>query len=239
MSTISKYVGLDSHKDSISVAVGEPNRSEPRFLKRIPNSGSRLLRILKTLGPLDSLQCAYEAGPTGYGLYRFLRSKGVDCVVVAPSEIPQPKGRRVKTDRIDAISLAHHLRSGNLTPVRVPDEDVEAMRDLVRARGDAKEVEKAAKHRLSKFLLRQDRRYPGKTNWTNMHLDWIRQQSFEHEAQECVLREYLQATERAKEQVERLGDAIARLVEESSLAPLVKALQAMRSRAPDGREHRL
>ena len=228
MSKITKYVGLDVHKDSISIAVAEEGRSEARFLKRIPNDGSRLLRVLRTLGTLESLHCAYEAGPTGYGLYRLLSSKGVRCEVVAPSEIPIRKGRKVETDRVDARGLAHFLRSGNLVPIRIPDEAVEAMRDLVRGRTDSKEVEKAAKHRLSKFLLRHDRIYPGKTNWTNMHLDWIRRQSFEHEAQECVLREYLHAVERAREQVERLGEALARLVQDSALAPLVKALQAMR-----------
>jgi transposase len=228
MSKITKYVGLDVHKDSISIAVAEEGRSEPRFLKRIPSCGSRLLRVLRTLGPLEGLHCAYEAGPTGYGLYRLLVGKSVRCEVVAPSEIPARKGKRVKTDRIDAVALAHHLRAGNLVPIRVPDEAVEAIRDLVRARADTKEVEKAAKHRLSKFLLRHGRRYPGRTNWTNMHLDWIRSQSFEHEAQEHVLREYLSGVERAREQVDRLGDALARLVESSELASLVKALQAMR-----------
>ncbi|MDA1264297.1 MAG: transposase [Planctomycetota bacterium] len=189
MSKIAKCVGLDVHKDSISIAVAEEGRSEARFLKRIPYDGSRLLRVLGTLGALGDVHCAYEAGPTGYGLHRLLTAKGVRCEVVAPSEIPQPKrGKRVKTDRIDAIGLAHHLRSGNLTPVRVPNEDIEAMRDLVRAREDAKEVEKAAKHRLSKFLLRHELRYSGATNWTKMHLEWIRSQRFAHEAQEHVLR---------------------------------------------------
>ncbi len=228
MSKITKYVGLDVHKDSISIAVAEEGRSEPRFLKRIPGCNSRLLRVLKTLGPLEGLHCTYEAGPTGYGLYRLLTEKGVRCEVIAPSEIPRKKGKRVKTDRIDAISLAHHLRAGNLVPIRVPDEEVEAMRDLVRARDDTKTIEKSAKHRLSKFLLRHGRSYPGKTNWTNMHLDWIRKQNFEQEAQECVLREYLRAVEQAREQLERLGDVLARLVEGCKLAPLIKALQAMR-----------
>ena len=228
MSKVAKYVGLDVHKDSISIAVAEEGRGESRFLKRIPNSGARLLRVLRTLGSLGSLRCAYEAGPTGYGLYRLLNLKGVQCEVVAPSEVPSRRGRRVKTDRVDAVALAHHLRSGNLVPIRVPGEDVEAMRDLVRARADAKTAEKAAKQRLGKFLLRHDRRWAGRTNWTNMHLDWIRSQSFEHPAQECVLREYLAAVERAGEQVARIGDSLARLVQTSELAPLVKALQAMR-----------
>jgi len=228
MSKVSKYVGLDVHKDSISIAVAEEGRSEARFLKRIPNNGSRLLRVLRTVGSLEELHCAYEAGPTGYGLYRLLGSKGVRCDVVAPSEIPSRKGRHVKTDRIDACGLAHFLRSGDLVPIRVPGEEVEAMRDLVRARADAKNAEKTAKQRLGKFLLRHDRRYPGRTNWTKMHLDWIRGQEFDHEAQEHVLREYLHAVERGGQQVELLGDTLARLVETSELAPLVKALQAMR-----------
>ncbi|MFT7478751.1 MAG: transposase [Gammaproteobacteria bacterium] len=228
MSKITKYVGLDVHKDSISIAVAEAGRSKPQFLKRIPGDNGRLLKVLRTLGPLESLHCAYEAGPTGYPLYRLLTEKGVRCEVVAPSEIPMKKGKRVKTDRIDAISLAHHLRAGNLVSVCVPDEEIEAMRDLVRARDDVKIVEKSAKHRLSKFLLRHGRSYPGKTNWTNMHLDWIRKQRFEREAQECVLREYLHAVVQQGEQLERLGDALARLVEGCKLEPLIKALQAMR-----------
>ena len=77
MSKITKYVGLDVHKDSISIAVAEEGRSEPRFLKRIPSCGSRLLRVLRTLGPLEGLHCAYEAGPTGYGLHRFLTAGGL------------------------------------------------------------------------------------------------------------------------------------------------------------------
>jgi transposase len=228
MSKITKYVGLDVHKDSISIAIAEEGRSEPQFLKRIPGCNTRLLRILKTLGPLESLHCAYEAGPTGYGLHRLLTTKGVRCEVIAPSEIPLKKGKRVKTDRIDSISLAHHLRAGNLVPVRVPDEEVEAMRDLVRARDDFKIVEKSAKHRLSKFLLRHGRNYSGRTNWTKVHKDWIREQDFAHDAQQCVLREYLRAVEQAGDQLDRLGDVLARLVEGCKLAPLIKALQAMR-----------
>jgi len=228
MSKIRKYVGLDVHKDSISIAVAEEGRAEPRFLKKIPNDHTRLLRVLKSLGDLKEIHCAYEAGPTGYGLHRFLSSKGVRCDVIAPSEMPQKKGKRVKTDRLDAIALAHHLRSGNLTPICVPDEEIEAMRDLTRGREDAKLVEISAKHRLSKFLLRQGRRYPGKTAWTNTHLDWIRKQTFGHEAQNLVLREYLTSLERARDQVARMTDALERFAKETQLAPLVAAFRAVR-----------
>ena len=138
MSTKKNYVGLDVHKDSISIAVAEEGRNEPRFLKRIPNDCTRLMRVLRTIGDLKTIHCAYEAGPTGYGLHRFISSKAVKCGVIAPSEMPQKKGKRVKTDRLDALALAHHLRSGNLTPICVPNEEIEAMRDLSRSREDSK-----------------------------------------------------------------------------------------------------
>ena len=92
--------------------------------------------------------------------------------------------------------------------MRVPDESTEALRDLVRARDDAKRVERAARHRLSKFLLRHDRRYSRPTAWTGIHLEWIRKQTFEHEAQNRVLREYLHSVDDATSQVARLTQDI-------------------------------
>jgi len=83
---------------------------------------------------MEELRVCYEAGPTGFGLCRRLRGAGIDCIVVAPSLVPGKAGDRVKTDRRDARKLAHFLRSGDLTAVYVPDEAVEAIRDLERAR---------------------------------------------------------------------------------------------------------
>ena len=106
------------------------------------------------------MRCCYEAGPTGFGLHRELTAAGIDCVVVAPSLVPMKAGDRVKTDRRDAVKLARFLRSGDLTAVYVPDEATEAMRDLERARDDAKKAERVARHQLGKFLLRHGRRPP-------------------------------------------------------------------------------
>jgi transposase len=105
----------------------------------------------------------YEAGPCGYGLYRDLTKKGHTCLVVAPSLIPKKAGDRVKTDRRDAVQLARLMRSGDLTPVYIPQEEDEAMRDLTRAREDAIGDLKAAKFRLKAFLLRHDIRYTGRS----------------------------------------------------------------------------
>ena len=229
MTNVAQYVGLDVHKDSISIAVAREGRDPAEHLARIPNDPTRLLKKLDRLGRRTNLHVCYEAGPTGYGLMRQLEKAGVSCVVVAPSLIPKKSGDRVKTDKRDAAKLAHYLRSGDLTSVRVPDESTEALRDLFRARDDAKRVERAARHRLSKFLLRHDRKYSRPTAWTGIHLEWIRKQTFEHEAQNRVLREYLHSVDDATSQVARLTQDIEELVHEhDELGPLVKSLQALK-----------
>jgi transposase len=153
-------VGLDVHKDSLAVAsVGKEHHAE--FVS-LGNMGTRQCDIDKLVRRLQSkskpLVFVYEAGPCGYWLYRYLTKKGQVCWVVAPSLIPKKPGDRVKTNRRDAITLARLMRSGDLTPVYVPQVEDEAMRDLCRAREDAIHDRKAAKFRLKAFLLRQDLR---------------------------------------------------------------------------------
>jgi transposase len=228
MSTSVVYVGLDVHKDSIVIAVAREGREAAENWKTIPYDGVRLRKALKMLVKNgEALKVCYEAGPTGFGLCRRLREAGIDCLVVAPSLVPSKAGDRVKTDRRDARKLAHFLRSGDLTAVYVPDEAVEAIRDLERARDDAKCAERVARHQLSKFLLRHDRRWEY-TTWTVKHRDWIRTQKFAFPAQQRVLEDYLKAVEDLAERVERLTAQVEELVQETTLAPLVKALQAFR-----------
>ena len=160
------YVGLDVHKDTITVAVADEGRGDSRVVATIPNTTVALLKQLQRLGRWENLRCCYEAGPTGYGLYRSLREKGIACEVIAPSLVPVKAGDRVKTDRRDARKLARSHRAGDLTSIYVPDEMTESMRDLERARDDAKKAEKAVRNQLGKFLLRQGRTYDGKTPWT-------------------------------------------------------------------------
>lgn len=228
MSTSVAYVGLDVHKDSIVIAVAREGREAAMNWKTIPYDGVRLRKALKLLTKgSELLKVCYEAGPTGFGLCRQLREAGIDCMVVAPSLVPGKPGDRVKTDRRDACKLAHFLRSGDLTEVYVPDEAVEAIRDLERARDDAKCAERVVRHQLSKFLLRHDRHWES-TTWTLKHSDWIRTQKFAHPAQQRVLEDNLKAVEDAAERVKELTDQLEALVEETVLAPLIKALQAFR-----------
>ncbi len=228
MTTV-RYLGLDVHKDSIAIALADEGRDAARNFKTIANDTAKLMKVLDKLTPEGGrLVVCYEAGPTGYGLHRHLSEAGIECHVVAPSLVPAKAGSRVKTDRRDAARLAHFLRSGDLTPVYVPDAAVEALRDLERARDDAKRAERTARHQLDKFLLRHGHIWSGKTKWTIGHMRWIRGQEFEQLAQRRVLADYLKAVEDGTERVKQLEKDIEEAVRESVLAPLITALQAFR-----------
>jgi transposase len=169
------YVGLDVHKDSIAVAyMAKAHDAEVTFLGTIGTRQADIdQRVRKLQSKAKHLVFVDEAGPCGYWLYRYLTKKRHVCWVVAPSLIPKQAGDRVQTDRRDAVQLARLMRSGDLTPVYVPQVEDEAIRDLTRAREDALRDLKAAKFRLKAFLLRQDIRYTGAANWGPAHLRWL------------------------------------------------------------------
>ena len=153
MTKPTRYLGLDVHKDLIAVAVCDES-GPARSLGTIPNSPEAVERLMRKLKRDATILAAYEAGPCGYVLYRQLAVLSVPCIIAAPTLIPVKSGDRVKTDRRDAEKLAHFLRSGDLTPVWVPDESHQGLRDLLRGRQDAKLDQRRARNRLSKFLLR-------------------------------------------------------------------------------------
>ena len=140
-----RFIDLDVHTDSVVMSVAETGAAEAKVFGTFPNDVNKVLKQLKKLSEdVSLLRVCYEAGPTGFGLCRRLKEAGIDCIVVAPSLVPQKAGLRVKTDRRDSKKLAHYLRSGDLTQVWVPDEQTEALRDLERARDDAKNAERTA-----------------------------------------------------------------------------------------------
>jgi transposase len=171
-----RCIGLDVHKDTIAVAIAD-EVGAPGSYGSIANDPAAVRKLMTRLGgPAIELRVAYEAGPTGYALHRQLAGLSITCLVVAPLLIPKRPGDKVKTDRRDALKLARLLRSGDLTPIWVPDEAHEALRNLVRTRADAKADQLRARHRLSKFLLRQGCQPPsGARNWSQRYVQWLRQ----------------------------------------------------------------
>ena len=212
----------------MAIADGERG-GEVRYLGEVASSEESMRRLVKRIAAKhDRVHFCYEAGPTGYGLYRLITSLGHPCVVVAPSLIPRKPGDRVKTNRRDAVALAKLLRAGELTPVWVPDEGHEAIRDLVRARAAAVETLRVHRQQVSAFMLKHGRIFPRKTAWGARHLRWLQEQGFDHPAHQIALQEMVEAARTSKERVERLEATIEEFVPTWSLAPIVQALQALR-----------
>src|SRR3954447_6094124 len=222
------FVGLDTSKIKISVALAEEGRQgEVRFLGDIDHTPEAVRRLVtKLAGKYGRLLFCYEAGPTGYGLQRQISALGHDCAVIAPSLIPKRPGERVKTNRRDAIPLARLHRAGELTRIWVPDPGHEAVRELVRAREAAMADLRTKRQHLQSFLLRHGRIYSGSRPWTQVHARWLSNLSFEHPAQYLVLREYRQGTDHAEPRLERLTQHVAEVVSSWSMAPVVEAYQA-------------
>lgn len=230
MKKFSKYVGLDTHADTIAVSIAEARGGKPRYYGEIPNRAASVAKLVKRLGGEgEVLRFCYEAGPCGYGLCRQIEALGHVCEVVAPSLIPTRPGERVKTDRRDAEQLSRLLRAEELTPVWVPGPEQEAMRDLTRAREDLKSVERRAKQRLGAFLLRHGRFYgSGKKKWTRRHFRWLEGVKFDSPVQQIVFQEYVDLVTGVRARVESLEAEMARALPGWSLAPVVEALMALR-----------
>jgi transposase len=225
------FVGFDTSKLRNAVAIAEGGRDgEVRFFGEIDNTTEATAKLVRKLaGKYERLTFCYEAGPTGYGLYRQITGLGHGCNVVAPSLVPKKPGVRVKTNRRDAVSLAKLLRAGELTAVWVPDEGHEAMRDLTRARDTAVNDLRAKRQQVSALLLRLGRHYPHKRQtWTKAHMNWLASQKFDYPQQRFVFEEMMLAVRQAQERLTRLEEAIRGAVPEWSLAAVVTGLMAMR-----------
>ena len=225
-----RFLGLDVHAETIAVAVAEPD-GEVRSLGTIPNREDSIRKFIRKLGSPEHLRACYEAGPTGFVLYWQLTQLGVKCDVVAPSLVPKKPGDRVKTDRLDALKLARSHRSDDLTAVWVPDEESEALRDLVRAREAAKQDQLRARHRLTKFLLRTGQRPPlGVRAWTEKYVEWVQQVRYTHPAREATLLDCLNEVQHMDERVRRLEQSIVEVIQlaPASMQEVIRGLQALR-----------
>jgi len=223
-------IGLDVHKESIAVAyVAQEHHAEGVSLGNIGTRQCDLDQLIRKMQSKSTHPiCVYEAGPCGYWLYRYLSTKGQVCWGVAPALIPKNPGDRVTTHRRDALKLARLMRSGDLTPVDVPQVEDAAIRDLCRAREEAIRDLKTAKFRLKAFLLRRDIRDTGQATWSPAHLRWLSEVVCPTPAQQSVFQEYVRAITDHPERLARLEQERTEHGQTWRLAPVVDALQARR-----------
>src|SRR6202521_892867 len=216
MKDVITYVGMDAHKKDLFIAMLVGNQTTPVTwqLANEPQAVRRLVRKLERDAP-GPVRVCYEAGPCGYALQRRLTTPRVSCQVIAPALIPRKPGERIKTNRRDARKLAELLRAGLLTEVRPPTPAEEAVRDLCRARDDAREDFQRCRHRLGKLLLRRGLHYSGR-NWTRAHRQWIESLEWSQPAERVVVDDYLLAIDHTEA---RLIELDARLTEIAQAAP--------------------
>jgi transposase len=221
-------VGLEVHARSVAAAAIDGVTGE-LFQSRLTPSFDHLRSWLEDLpGPVA---VAYEAGPTGFGLYRHLTAAGIRCEVVAPSKLQKPAGDRVKTDAKDAIHLARLLRLDEITSVAIPTVDQEAARDLVRAREDCRGDLMRARHRLSKLLLRHGIVYYGGNAWTGKHDNWLRHQARPQLTKPATRLSFdndYEAVSSVQARRDRLDVAIEEMATDSEFTPVVRRLGCLR-----------
>lgn len=216
MKDVITYLGIDAHKKDLFMAmlVGPQPTPTTWTSPNEPRAVRRLVKKLEREAP-GTVRIFYEAGPCGYALQRQLTTARVSCDVVAPGLIPRKPGERVKTNRRDARKLAELGRAGLLTTVQPPTSDDEAVRDLARARDDAREDLQRCRHRLGKLLLRRGLHFSGR-NWTRAHRRWIDGLTWPHAAERAVVDDYRLAIDQTEA---RLLELDARLSEMAETEP--------------------
>ena len=219
------FVGLDVHARSVVACALDDVTGELSKARLVPDNETVLAWLQQLAGPVAVV---YEAGPTGYGLARFLSGQGVRCVVAAPSKMHRPSGDRVKTDARDALLLARLLRLGEITAVTVPSLAQEAARDLVRVREDVRADLMRARHRTSKLLLRQGIVWSGGTAWTGAHHSWLGRQHFDLPGLQAAYDTTLETVLLAQSRRDRLDKTINDMAHEVQWWPTVSRLQCLR-----------
>jgi transposase len=223
------WVGIDDAADRLDIAVFYGNETLPRHEYPVVNDPQGLGRLIKRLKAMPGeVRCVYEAGVNGYHLYRVFEKHRIACDVVAPALTPRKPGDRVKTNKIDARKLATMHRSGDLTSIKVPKEEQEAVRDLMRGREDALEDLQMTRHRLGGFLLRRGLRYRDGKPWTQGHLKWLKGLSFENQNLQQVLEEYRLALDEAAERLKRFEVRVEEAAEKEPYKKVAALLMGLR-----------
>lgn len=228
MENVTTFVGIDAHKKDLFIAMLAGDQAPP-VTWQVPNEPTAIRRLVRTLeretpGPI---RCCYEAGPGGYALQRQLQTARIACQVIAPSLTPRKPGERIKTNRRDARKLAELLRAGVLTEVRPPTVEEEAVRDLCRARDDAREDLQRCRHRCGKLLLRRGLHFHGR-NWTRAHRQWIAGLEWTQPAERVVVEDYLLAIDQVETRLASLDAQLTTIAQTDPYREPVGSLRCFR-----------
>ena len=221
------HVAFDAPKDVLVAGVLHSGEETPT-IERVFNDEPSIRRFIRAFPDKGVLRTCYEAGPTGYELYRLLSSMKVSCEVIAPSLIPTAPGERVKTDRRDARRLVRQLRAGELVAIRVPSRKEEAVRDLCRARADAVEDLTRSKNRLGHFLVRHGQIWRDGSTWTLKYRAWLSARTFDEPAARATFLRYRSTIECREAELEAIEADLAGFFDAEPFAAAVRRLSAYR-----------
>jgi len=224
------YVGMDVHKETISIAVFRDSNRNVEYERQIRNEPGKIVKFFNKLKEKEEniLSC-YEAGPTGFTLYRILEEMDISCYVAAPSLLPRKPGDRIKTDKRDAVMLAKVLRNGEIVSIHVPTRSDEAVRDYLRMCNNTRSDLKKQKQRLLMFLLSIGKKYDtGKCYWTGAHRKWLKSLKFVEELHKFVFDEYYIAIIELEEKIGRLKEKIEEISAEARYVEKVSRLRCFK-----------
>ena len=225
------WVGLDVHKLTIQACWARGSALEDEECQ-LANDEKSIRKLFKRLQKEGEVRACYEAGPCGYVVRRLLTKMGIHCDVIVPSMIPRKSGDRVKTDRRDARKLMRYYRMGELTVIRIPSEEEEGVRALLRCREDLLEDLHRQRQRLLKMLNLHGRRWEATAHWSQKHWAWLRTQKFDQESWQRTFDEYLQQVAQTCDRLSTMDDEVNQLAEKDSWKENVRLLCCLKGFKP-------
>ena len=221
------YVGMDVHKDTYSVCCYVPKGDSYLYESKMKASSRNVIKYLdKVKGQLGDVMfvCGYEAGPTGFGMYRDLQKEGISCVVMAPTSLQRAPGSKVKNDRVDAKLLAKDLFTNNYSQVHVQDRNGEAIKEYCRMRQSLKKRLKKARQELLSFLLRQGKVYDRDSHWTKAHKEWLKGLEFPHQYLKEAFDEYMITIGQLEDRLASVDRRLEEIAEDAEVKEKVEKL---------------
>ena len=223
------YVGMDVHKESFSLCCYTNEKEQAEYPQKVAGHYSKILNYIEAMrfhyGDDALFICGYEAGCLGYTLYHELAAHNVKCIILAPTTMPAAKGKKkIKTDKRDAAHIARCLAHHDYSPVHIPTDKDEQVKEFIRMRSDHKLALKKIKQQILSFCLRHGFRYDaGASHWTQGHLKWLRSlkpDGLYHE----ILTEYLATFDNLSDKLERLDRRIEELSRDEDYDDKVRKL---------------